>query len=37
MKKEILEKVKEDVKSTCFIKVKWYADYKIIRILARKL
>ncbi len=35
-KNKILEKVQEDVKSTCFVKGKWYADYKRIRILARK-
>jgi len=36
-KDEILEKVQKDVKNSCFVNGKWYADYKRIRVLARKL
>lgn len=34
---EIKEEVQELVKSNCFIEGKWYADYKRIRVVARKL
>ncbi len=37
VRNEILEKVQEDVKRTCYVQGKWYADYKRIRILARKI
>jgi len=34
---EILEMVQADVKKDCFVNGKWIADYRRIRILARKL
>ncbi len=37
VRNEILEMVQEDVKKDCFVNGKWIADYKRIRILARKL
>ncbi len=36
-KSAILEEVQNNVKEKCFINGKWYADYKRIRILARKV
>ena len=36
-KNNILIEVQNDVKEKCFINGKWYADYKRIRILARKV
>jgi len=35
-KERILDKVQEEVRDKCFINGKWFADYKRIRILARK-
>ncbi len=35
-KKDILEEVQNDVKEKCFIDGKWYADYRRIRVLAKK-
>ena len=37
VRNEILEMVQEDVKKDCFVNGKWIADYKRIRILARKV
>lgn len=37
MKNEILEEVQNNVKSSCFNNGKWFADYRRIRILARKI
>jgi len=36
-KKDILIEVQNDLKEKCFINGKWYADYKRIRILAKKI
>lgn len=36
-KKAILEEVQNDVREKCFIDGKWYADYRRIRILAKKV
>ena len=36
-KKNILIEVQNDLKEKCFINGKWYADYRRIRILARKV
>ena len=36
-KNDILEEVQNNVREKCFIDGKWIADYKRIRVLARKL
>ncbi len=36
-KNEILEEVQNNIRSSCYKDGKWYADYRRIRILARKL
>jgi len=35
-KNQILEEVQNDVKEKCFIDGKWYADYRRIRVVAKK-
>ena len=33
----ILEEIQNDLREKCFIDDKWYADYRRIRVMARKI